>query len=254
MYVHHITLNTEGAVTSAAHDVLELFLGTLRMNGQLCGREWPIFIKRGKLTATAMAPERNSLARKFYSKHTKSLLARAKTAGMTITSSPEGKDFHTSNSCSCKKRGGYVLFTTYLSLESPVKCLDCFKSVPLYRLPCLPSDEHYEAICWQSNYQSCDSLQMNCEVLERAATRELEHVESSLSAEGRALCRTYSQLLNTPVYYYLYRGRARNFAAEQRRTCPLCNSSWFLEKPLHSVFQFKCDQCHLLSNLAWSLR
>lgn len=254
MYVHHITLHTEKALTSAAHDMLELFLTTLRMNGQLCGREWSIVSTNGQLTTTVMALERYSLARKFDSKYTTSLLARAKTAGMTISSQLVGKDFHTSNACSCKQRSGYVLFTTYLSLESPVRCLDCFQSVPLYRLPCLPSDEHYETIAWQSNYQNCDSLQMNCQVLERSATRELEHVQSALSTDGRALCSMYSQRLNAPVYYYLYRGRASNVAAEQRRGCPLCHSAWLLDKPMHSIFHFKCDQCHLVSNLAWSLR
>ena len=27
-----------------------------------------------------------------------------------------------------------------------------------------------------------------------------------------------------------------------------------LNKPLHGKFDFRCDKCHLLSNIAWSVR
>jgi predicted nucleic acid-binding Zn ribbon protein len=46
----------------------------------------------------------------------------------------------------------------------------------------------------------------------------------------------------------------KNRKREQRRRCPLCGGAWRLEKPLHRLFDFKCDMCRLVSNLAWDVR
>jgi predicted nucleic acid-binding Zn ribbon protein len=90
--------------------------------------------------------------------------------------------------CVCLSSSSYLLYTDYVTLASPLRCGDCGEPVPLYRIPPTYEDEYYNVISWQSDYQSCDSLRMNCRTLERAATRQLSDPASSLSHQGRALC------------------------------------------------------------------
>jgi predicted nucleic acid-binding Zn ribbon protein len=112
--------------------------------------------------------------------------------------------------------------------------------------------EFYPVISWASNFQNCDSMQMNCTVLEKATTREISAVKSKVSIRGLELCRQLSILNKTPFYYYLYRGGNRSVKEELARTCPTCNRSW-RSKKTHGLFHFRCARCKLVSNWAWGV-
>ncbi len=254
MHVHRIEFDLpSGQTPEKTIELAECLLGALRMNGQLCGAEWPIYIKEGRCVATVLAPEHESLDAKFHGEYVTRQISEGEALGITVTFVAEAEDCSSAETCSCHSSSGYVLFTNYVSLESPVRCLDCFLPVPLYKFPVMPSGEYYEVICWQSDYQSCDSLQMNCTVLERAATRQMSDYRSSLSTAGRENCRILEGLSGKPFYYYLYRASARSAKSERERLCPSCGQPWYLEAPLHSLFHYRCDQCRLLSNFAWNL-
>lgn len=165
-----------------------------------------------------------------------------------------GEDAESLSACACASRSAYALFTNYLSLESPIRCMDCFRPVALYRMKPMDSGEFCELISWQSDYQSCDSLQMNCRVLESAATREISNIDSRLTKTGRAHCGALAASSGRPFYYYLYRGHGRSHRAERAPRCPGCGDEWHLPSRLHSLFDFKCDRCHLLSNVAFDVR
>ena len=160
----------------------------------------------------------------------------------------------TAPACRCAKPRGFFLFTTFLDSEPPVRCIHCNGIVPLYRLPRSPSGEHSGLLSWKSNYQACDTLQMNCTVGERFGTRQMSDLTSELSRSGLAACREIRRLTGRPAYYYLHRADARSRAAELARKCPGCGGEWLLKKPLHGKFDFRCDRCHLLSNIAWNFR
>ena len=234
-------------------DFANNYLAALRMNGQVCGAEWPIYFQEGRCVATVLAPTQESLDRKYQGKYVKKRVREGEALAIAISSSLVAEDCDSAEVCTCHDPSGYVLFTTYLSLESPVRCFDCFLPVPLYQLPVMPSGEYYELICWQSDYQSCDRLQMNCTVLETATTRQLSDFTSSLSKAGKENCRVLEHLSGKPVYYYLYRAHGRSTGSEKRRLCPSCGQPWYVETRLHSLFHYKCDQCRLLSNFAWNL-
>jgi hypothetical protein len=51
-------------------------------------------------------------------------------------------------------------------------------------------DEYDDVVHWQSNYQACDTLQMNSSVLERAAMREMSRLDSQLTRDGILRYRT----------------------------------------------------------------
>lgn len=83
---------------------------------------------------------------------------------------------------------------------------------------------------------------------------QLSKHESSLSKRGRDICDRLTFTTGIPTYYYLLKLSGRGLKAEQNRKCPSCNGEWLLEEVLHGVFDFKCDNCRLLSNIAWSVR
>ncbi len=254
MYIQDLTFSfLKAAQNEIALDSAHSVLASLRMNGQICGTEWTLHTANNQHLARVLTPELGSLSPINRGNYVSKSIDQAEALGITIQASLLGEDADSTQACTCSTSSAYALFTTFLSLESPIRCLDCFQPVPLYKLPVMPSGEYYELICWQADYQSCDSLQMNCRVLEKAATREIANPTSKLSIFGRENCTTLAALSGKPFYYYLYRGHGRSLSSEQNRPCPLCNQAWHLESPLHSLFDFKCDSCRLLSNHAWDL-
>jgi predicted nucleic acid-binding Zn ribbon protein len=160
----------------------------------------------------------------------------------------------TAADCRCAKPRGVFLFTTFLHIEPPVRCIHCNGLVPLYRLPRSTTGEHSGLLSWKSNYQACDTLQMNCTVGERFGERQMSDSTSELSRSGLSACKEIERLTGHPAYYYLHRANARSHSAEALRKCPSCRGAWLLKKPLHGKFDFKCDRCQLLSNIAWGVR
>jgi predicted nucleic acid-binding Zn ribbon protein len=161
------------------------------------------------------------------------------------------KDPNLPASCSCEARSALVLFTTYLSECSPVRCLDCFSPVALYVLPHIDDHEHLGVLQWAADYQACDTLQMHCTTGERFGEEQLYRHDSSLSRHGRALCSKFETALRVPVYYFLHKTRSRSRDDELQRRCPSCDSNWLLPSRIH-LFDFQCPSCRLLSAVASS--
>jgi predicted nucleic acid-binding Zn ribbon protein len=255
MFVAEILVPARRGHVAETCDALQVLLGALRMNGQVLGREWPIAQTEEGLRTPVMIPERGALGRRHQNGWVREALeklssaAGAKPQVMVLGDDPTGAEADR-----CKKPSCYVLFTTYLDLNSPLCCGDCFRPVPLYRIPHTAEGEYYDVLCWQFDYKACDQLQMNCATGERFGTRELSRPDSSLSRQGRSICRKISELTGKPAYYYLYRYGGRGGQAEARRLCPGCGGEWLLKEPWHRLFDFRCDRCRLVSNIAWDVR
>lgn len=240
----------------AADDAISTLLATFRMNGQVLGREWSVSFDGKSYRTVVMAPESTSLSSRFANKHVRRAMQQLATKGLRR---PEmlirGRELQSQSSVRKARAPSYILFTSYLALESPVRASDSFRPVPLYRLPATYDGEYNDIISWQSDYQACDALQMGCATGERFGTREISDIHSSLTKRGLEICSNLRKLVRQPVYYYLYRGTGRSLSAELRRKCPSCGDSrWRLERPLHAVFDFKCNRCNLLSNIAFEFR
>ena len=233
---------------------LQLLLGAWRNNGQIYGNDWPSVPEEHGYSTIVMCPESDSLDARFNSRYVTEAIAQCEKEGQRVTWQALGGDLDTTPACGCTSSSAYILFTTYLGQISPVHCMDCFLAVGLYRFSPMRSGDFYEVIGWESNYQSCDSLQMHCTVLERAATRELSHIDSKLTQQGRGICSTLAASSGRPFYYYLYRGSGRSHRAELERRCPSCGGEWRLASQLHHLFDFKCERCNLLSNVAFNVR
>jgi len=257
MYVNRIsfTNTTPGKCSKdLAVDLAQTVLAAWRMNGQVYGCEWSIFANGEAFSAMVLSPEVQSFDARFNSKYVTSAMARCEAEGLLVTCEVLGEDVESAPACRCSSPSAYVLFTNYVSLKSPIRCMDCFHPVALYRMKVMASGEFNELISWQSDYQSCDSLQMNCTVLEQEATRELSSIDSDLSKRGLAHCKALAGLNSRPFYYYLYSGESQSLQAELERLCPGCGGEWKLTSRLHDIFDFRCDRCSLLSNIAFDVR
>ena len=102
---------------------------------------------------------------------------------------------------------------------------------------------------WAADYVACDTLQMHCTTGERFGEAQLARHDSSLSSNGRAVCRELEEAVRLPVYYYLHKTRGRSASSEAARRCPSCGGEWRLQSPLHH-FDFRCDRCRLLGAMA----
>jgi len=166
-----------------------------------------------------------------------------------------GKDLESAEVCQCQKSTGYILYTGgWSDSVTPLYCFDCFQPVPLYWLPRPENDDFFAVYVWQSDYKACDQLQTHCQTGERFALKEMLDPASSLSQAGLAICRDLSARTGKPVYYFLYKYYGKSLKTEKARACPQCGGAWILDEPLFKLFDFKCDNCHLLSNIANGLR
>jgi predicted nucleic acid-binding Zn ribbon protein len=252
MYLAELTFKIEASDDSVSH-VLNWLIHALRMNGQICGREFPISVSAKGYSIHCLIPEPDALSTEHFNRYVRHAFADFQNVGLSKpTIAILGEDIDSAAICTCAVCDSYVLYTNYLSLESPLRCGNCFLPVPLYKIPPTYDEEYSDIISWQSDYQSCDHLHMNSTVLERAATRELSRADSKLSLSGRNICSKIFANTTKPTYYKLYRYYGRSRVQELKRKCPSCNGEWLCDPPWH-LFDFKCERCHLVSYIAMSL-
>src|SRR5688500_8747057 len=120
MHVHRIEFTSDERDRSEQFsDLTNSYLATLRMNGQVCGSEWPLIRGKRGCSAVVLTPEACSLEEQFDGKYTRNAKSKLSQAGIAVESSLIGQDYDGLAVCDCEPVNGYILFTTYLSLESP---------------------------------------------------------------------------------------------------------------------------------------
>jgi predicted nucleic acid-binding Zn ribbon protein len=239
--------------TLEAAEAATSLVSTWRRNGQTVG-EWQVAASREAITVYASVLERSSLSGKFANEYVKSKLSKLSEAGLARPKVEIlGRDPESARPCSCKTRESFIVFTTFLTIGSPLRCGVCFGMVPLYRIPPTDRCEYSDIFSWEGAYKACDTLQIDCGVGERFGERQLQDCESPLSREGRELCSRIEDITGTPTYYYLCRFRGRSLRRERERKCPNCNRRWLLEEPWHKLVDFRCEPCRLVSSIAFDL-
>lgn len=220
-----------------------------RGNGQKQGKIETQYINGNILISLPYTLEKHSLDFKFNNHYVNKQIEKIENlCNSKILISNKGKSYDSYKSpCVCEKSEYYILITNYITIESPITCGTCNKSVPLYRLPKYDGHDYGPILSWESNYVSCDTLQMNCEVGERWALNQMENVKSTLTKQGLKICQTLETLTHTPTYYYLHNYRNNNSAM---KVCPNCNNKWLLKDRLHNLYDFKCDKCRLVSTIS----
>ena len=166
-----------------------------------------------------------------------------------------GTDPASRKPCRCRKRPFLVLFTTFLNTEPPLRCGACFGPVALYKVPATnKAGNHQDVLWWQDTYQAMDWLFIGTGPGERFAHEQLSRFDSELSTDGRELARRLENKVRLPVYYYLSKHFGRSDQAERKRKCPSCGKAWLRKEPLYRIFDFQCQRCRLLSNMAFDVR
>lgn len=245
------TKNTEDAL-----DKVQRYLAALLHNGQIIGDHTPMAEVRGGYLVTASLPETDALADRFANKWVRKRLRELAAVGVDRPKVTHlGSDPESRSPCRCRRRPFLVLFTTFLNAEPPLRCGACFGPIALYRVPALnDAANHQDVLSWEATYQAMDWLFIGTGPGERFAHDQLSRFDSELSTDGRELARQLEKEARIPVYYYLSKHLGRSDQAERRRRCPSCGKAWLREEPLHRIFDFQCQRCRLLSNVAFDVR
>lgn len=250
---HFSYLNFEQDPVNLINQIIEQW----RFNGQILGREFGVtHHKLGdyfEFQVRLSLPEQDSLLPKHNNDWVNQTIDYAKLAGVKFEFFEiVGRDYNENDTAPEVMPSYQILYTTYVDSASPLYHGDLFQAIPLYRLGDY-SELTERIIKWQESWQACDQLQMNGGALESQALVQISEVESELSQQGRELCTEIEQISNIPTYYYLYR-LGYDETIEFERKCPSCGGEWKLDKPLHDILHFKCDECRLVSNLSWELQ
>jgi len=255
MFAVELRLDSMGrGARSARTDAVMSLTGALVRNGNLMS-DCVVAVNPKGWMVSGVAPARDAFRKANWNVFVRLRIAAL---GDVNLSRPHvrflGEVPETAPACQCTAQNGLFLFTTFLHTEPPLRCVRCYGTVPIYRLPRIKSEEHSELLSWECNYKACDTLQMHCTVGERFGERQMADLDSSLTRSGLTVCREIERLTGQPAYYYLHRGYTRSPSLEMKRKCPGCAGLWRLRKPLHGKFDFKCDKCRLLSNVAYWVR
>jgi predicted nucleic acid-binding Zn ribbon protein len=237
-----------------ALEAVEGYVTALVQHGQLVAETTTARIRRAYVV-TARMNEAEALAARFTSATARKRLRALVALGIGKPVVRRlGTDPNSRPPCACRRRPFLVLYTTFLNSEPPLRCGGCFGAVGLYRVPTdSTSGLHQHVLWWQDSYQAMDWLFIGSGAGERFAHDQLSRYDSALSADGRELARALEKRLGVPVYYYLAKHLGRSYAAERARKCPSCRKAWLLAQRLHR-FDFQCERCRLLSNVAFDVR
>jgi predicted nucleic acid-binding Zn ribbon protein len=240
---------------STAERAILAVIDTLRYSGQIIGREFPTTLDEAAFHTRVICPATDSLHSKYHSPQVKNAMDELAHAGLLRPKVKTlGRDLHSDESDACESPSWQILYTSYIHSCSPLRCGEHFLPRPLYRIPAVANGDQKQIIKWQEDWAACDQLQMNGSIAEHRCLIEISEVDSRLYQRGWDLARRIGHLTQIPTYLYLYRVGGSDLASEQQRLCPSCHKPWRLESPLHDIFDFKCDDCLLVSNLSWDFK
>lgn len=252
MFIQEISIEikskaTEDDLIDEFDTLMAFYLGS----GQTQGLIETQYVSKNKIICLPYTLEKDSLAKKFNNFYVSRQIKKVEEVfKSTLTYRTVGKSYDSyKGPCVCKKPKFYILITNYFTIESPLTCGTCNKSVPLYRLPIYYDHGYRPILNWATNYASCDKLQMSCEVGERWALNQMESLNSQLSKQGLEICKKLKDLTSIPIYYYLHNYRKYKGDSLSRR-CPNCDKKWDLKKRLHDYYDFKCDNCKIVSTIS----
>lgn len=228
-------------------------LSSMRMNGQLLGREIFVVRRKRELVSQFVIPERDALDGSHNNKYVNMRLKELATVGLGAITVRALGDINDGAVCDCKVRKAYCIYSDYQYMNSPLRCMTCFGPVPLYSLPSSYGDEYSDIITWASDFESCHRLYMNDAVGERFAMNQMYKLDSALTRSGLDICARILKATGKKTYYFLRKHSGKSMEDERARKCPSCGGDWLLKKRLHPSCDFLCRKCQLGSNIAMGI-
>ena len=251
MYVGQLTIEClQDLEISQAQQAITELLEQYRYNGQIIGREFPLIFNGEYFSVIFVTPEQTSLDSVYNNQAVNNALADINQLGLSVLKFEVlGLESQSDFTDVCEPPTALILYTTFVQSCSPVRCAEHFSPVALHKLP---ENVRKPLVKWQESYAAYDQLQMNEMVeTEQQTVFQLSNHNSELMQQGLVLANQISDTLNITVYRYLYRVGGESLEAEQERTCPNCKADWQQPTLLHGLFDFKCDDCLLVSNISW---
>lgn len=236
-----------------AEQAIRNYLETLIFNGQILGREFPTYLQQDSFISRIILPETAALASHYHSASAKQALMALGDAGLAYPKlSVLGEDLMSNHTDPCEVPSSLILYCRFGLMNSVLYCAEHFAPIPLYRVLPTSGPDHQDLIRWQLQFQALDEIQMQEQrVLPKSAENSLQQLNSRLNRQGRKFAAQIARQQRVPVYFALYSGSSRNCATETDKCCPGCGQAWRLAEPLHQLFDFQCQHCWLVSNIAW---
>jgi predicted nucleic acid-binding Zn ribbon protein len=257
MFLVQITFGSDGGDRSSREsltDAAESYLSPLLWNGQIYG-DYLLAWSNAQLIGYARVPRPDSFARRHHSQWGLSALKKLIEAfgcdpQCRIIDDDVPKRFPV-----WRRSSSFYLCTHAFDNASPVCCGDSGEPIPVYLLP-IPDQDRQDLYSWAGSYKELDKVWLASGALEIPAYKQIADPKSDLSVDGRDLCARIEKATEKPTFYYLTRYWGRN-DGEATRPCPLCGGEWRLsdqnaDMPPFPKFQFKCDNCRLVSQIAVS--
>lgn len=236
-----------------AEAAIRAYLESLIFQGQMLGREFPTYLSQQEFVSRLILPAPDALHSQHHSSRGKAALQALGSAGLAYPKiTLLGEDLMSNHTDPCPKPAAFILYCRFGHSNSVLYCAEHFAPVPLYLAKATSALDHEDLIRWQLQYQALDEIQMQEKrVLDKTAERSLQSLQSTLNKQGRAFARQLEQSLAKPVYYALYSGSSKDCRQESLKVCPGCGQPWALTAPWHELFDFQCQPCRLVSNIAW---
>ena len=140
---------------SQAYDAVDNVLQAMRMNGQICSKEWGITLSGTSAYVRVLVPEAQALEQRYANQWVLNALNSPSISSMTIND--VGADY-IDDICDCSTTASYILYTYELLMSPALHCGACFRSIPLYRIPAFNNSEYFDILYWESTYQALDAL------------------------------------------------------------------------------------------------
>ncbi|WP_445426325.1 DUF2310 family Zn-ribbon-containing protein [Alishewanella sp. HL-SH06] len=234
-----------------AEQAIRAYIEALIFNGQVLGREFPTAWQQDTFSSRVVLASQDALASKWHSNRVRYAEQQLTEAGLGYAQHTLlGADLMSQQTCETLPKS-LILFTSFADTCSPLRCAETLRPVPLFWLTAAEDD--FEALIrWQIQYQALDEIQLQEDrVLPKIAENSLQQLHSKLNRRGRQLAQQISRLNQLPIWYALYSGSSSDCQQDANKCCPGCGADWRLATPRLEMFDFQCDNCQLLSNIAW---
>ena len=226
-------------------DPIHELLAAWYKNGQIYDH-WKFAEARGALLVTLSIPERTSLSDENNNRWVEAAITKLSNSEWSaprvtgIQADPSG-----TRTCGCVDGcPSLVLYVEYLESSSPLRCGECFGSLPLYRLPPTSGGEYWDLHDWAGSYGAVLELHMGGPA-ESWADAELASADSELSLLGRKVAQRVQDVAGVRTFYYLL----QSYSEPGAERCPECDSGWRCEPAWHGRFEYRCDDCLLLADI-----
>ncbi len=135
-----------------------------RANGQKQGSIESQYITNNTVIALPSTLEKDSLDSRYNNIYVNTQVQKLeKLCNSKIQFRLIGVDYEDRDTvCDCHVSEYYILMTNYATIGSPITCGTCNGSVPLYKIPAYSDNDYTTILSWETDYISCDRLQMNC--------------------------------------------------------------------------------------------